>query len=309
MKGALCCVFVVALFIAVAAASAKEDQLVLTPFGYMPRACVHGIGSDAHVLADDPLGLGLLRVRRNDSKVYAYPPCPTTDHLKTRQVKMGQRDPADGPVLTNEPGYPSGWAAYSLYQNGDVFTDYTGQWNVPANPAQRDLQTLFLFTGFQNQYFDEKRSPEAIISIIQPVLQFGPSAAGGGNYWAIASWYVTSTGQAVHSTLVQVNPGDLIVGTMSLTDKHWFIDTKDQNLNKHTSINIDTQVTELWAFVTLEVYSISNCGQYPNGAVSFSNLVLKDSAGKVVPRWQVQAQGGCGEAVTVVDPSVVKIIF
>jgi len=296
----LFCVFVVAVVHA-------EEKLVLTPFGYMPHSCVHGIGSDAHVLGQDQNGL--LRVRFNNSQVYAYPPCSTTAHIQARQAKVGKGDSNHAATTGGSVGYPNGWAAYSLFENGNLFTDYIGQWNVPSNPVQQDLQTLFLFTGFQNEYFDEKRSPEAVISIIQPVLQFGPSAAGGGNYWSIASWYVTSAGQAVYSTLTQVSSGDLIVGTMLLTGSHWLIDTRDQTQGTHTQISIDTAVTEVWAFVTLEVYSITSCGQYPNGAVLFQNLALKDGQGKVVPHWQVQAQGGCGEAVTVVDPYDVKIIF
>jgi len=279
---------------------------VLTPFGYMPRSCVHGVGSDAVVLGQDQYGL--LRVKHNDSQLYAYPPCSTTDHIKARQVKIGKAKLDPTVPVNSDPAYPNGWAAYSMYQNGAPFTNYVGQWPVPSNPTQQDLQTVFLFTGFQNEYLDES-SPEAVINIIQPVIQFGPSAAGGGNYWTMASWYVTSTGQALYSTLTPINAGDTIVGTMSLQGGSWLIDTKDTTNGKDTRITINTGVGELWAFVTLEVYSISSCGQYPNGAVLFSNLALSSASGKVIPNWTVQAQGGCGEAVTVVDPYDVKIIF
>ena len=45
------------------------------------------------------------------------------------------------------------------------------------------LRTIFLFNGIQNS-----------TSIYQPVLQWGPSAAGGGNFWTVASWYVDGAG-------------------------------------------------------------------------------------------------------------------
>ena len=32
--------------------------------------------------------------------------------------------------------------------------------------------------------------PADTSAVLQPVLQWGVSAAGGGNYWAIASWYL-----------------------------------------------------------------------------------------------------------------------
>ena len=62
----------------------------------------------------------------------------------------------------------------------------TTEWTVPPAPATQNGQTIFLFPGIQNSTM-----------IYQPVLQWGPSAAGGGNYWAVASWYVD--GQGGHS--------------------------------------------------------------------------------------------------------------
>src|ERR1035438_9024047 len=54
--------------------------------------------------------------------------------------------------------------------------------------------------------------------IYQPVLQWGSSAAGGGNYWAVASWYADGQGgQAFYSSLVRVNPGQVLVGVMNET--------------------------------------------------------------------------------------------
>jgi len=53
------------------------------------------------------------------------------------------------------------------------------------------------------------------VSIIQPVLQWGSSAAGGGQYWAIASWFVGGA-HTVYSDLKQVSSGDTIYGNMTL---------------------------------------------------------------------------------------------
>ena len=42
-----------------------------------------------------------------------------------------------------------------------------------------------------------------------PALQWGPSAAGGGEYWSVASWYVGGTsGASFTASLVPVNAGD-----------------------------------------------------------------------------------------------------
>ena len=44
-------------------------------------------------------------------------------------------------------------------------------------------QTLFLFTGLQNYYFDgtSKRQLTDATTIVQPVLQWGSSYVGGGS--------------------------------------------------------------------------------------------------------------------------------
>ena len=51
--------------------------------------------------------------------------------------------------------------------------------------------------------------PNKPFDIIQPVIQYGPSFGGGGDYWTLGSWYVTLTNDVVVSELVQVGVGAL----------------------------------------------------------------------------------------------------
>ena len=113
----------------------------------------------------------------------------------------GQGDPL--------PALGEGWISYAYWTNntGSPVTRFATTWVVPPAPATDSGQTIFLFNGIQNSTM-----------IYQPVLQWGPSAAGGGSYWAVASWYADGqTGTSFHSTLVRVNPGDVLVGVMTLT--------------------------------------------------------------------------------------------
>ena len=90
------------------------------------------------------------------------------------------------------------------------FPDFVcSTWTVPPAPSTDSGQTIFLFNGIQNYGTN--------YGILQPVLQWGPSAAGGGSYWSIASWYVTSGGDAFHTTLIQVDEGDVLIGLMTFT--------------------------------------------------------------------------------------------
>lgn len=60
-------------------------------------------------------------------------------------------------------------------------SSFATTWKVPAAPTTNHQQTIFLFNSIE---------PASGNAILQPVLQYGPSAAGGGSYWAVASWYV-----------------------------------------------------------------------------------------------------------------------
>src|SRR5262249_17675805 len=103
-------------------------------------------------------------------------------------------------------------------------------------------------------------------AILQPVLQWGVSAAGGGNYWSVASWYVTGSGHAFHTTLVRVNTGDTLVGAMVLTGQSGdLFDYTSEFLGiAGTSLPVQNVEQLVWCNETLEAYSITQCSDYPD---------------------------------------------
>jgi hypothetical protein len=279
---------------------ANFEELTLTPFGYMPKSCVHHVGDFGHVSLTS---LDELKVTLADGSSTVLPRCHSLAHLAARQERLKQAG-ATGETVTAT--LPNGWAAYTYYGPHAPFDFFGGDWAVPNNPKEQKVQTLFLFTGFQNDYLAD--SPNAVVSIIQPVLQWGPSEAGGGNYWSIASWFVSSNGQAVYSTLKKVSAGERITGNMTLVGQKWDIVAVGSS-GASSGISVNPGATETYAFVTLEVYGVDDCGEYPNGSTLFKNLLLTSTKRKVVPTWNVQTQPGCGEAVTVLSPSQVRIKF
>jgi hypothetical protein len=102
------------------------------------------------------------------------------------------------------PALGSGWIAYTYWNNGTgkSITSFKTRWVVPPAPVNDDGQLIYLFNGIQNYGYN--------YGILQPVLQWGASPAGGGSYWAVASWYVTSLGAAFYTPAVKVNPGDTL---------------------------------------------------------------------------------------------------
>jgi len=252
---------------ALAALSLAQAELALTPFGLLPDACVHPYDGD---------------VVSAESLSREHPECsPATKAL------------------------PNGWTAYAVWESSKPVTKYIGNFTVPPVPGDAQGQTLFLFTGLQNAMVSE--DPSAPVTIIQPVLQWGPSAAGGGQYWAIASWFVGGP-STVYSKLVTVQPGETIFGNMTETGKSWVVDAYVPGANPtHSAINANVGTGEFFAFVTLEVYNIQTCGDFSRGQSLFTGLTLNDGA--LTPQWKNQTQAQCAEAIKIVSPKEVIVKF
>jgi hypothetical protein len=128
---------------------------------------------------------------------------------------------------------------------------------VPPAPATSSGKTIFLFNGIQNTGTN--------FGILQPVLQWGSSAAGGGTYWAVASWYVASGGQAFHTNLVRVNVGAKLQGIMTQTGSAGAL--YDYSSTFKGIANTTLPVTKIaplhWANETLECYGLTKCSDLP----------------------------------------------
>jgi len=83
-------------------------------------------------------------------------------------------------------------------------------------------------------------------------------------------------------------------------DKKWTIQAMDDK-GANTVLTIATNTSEPYAFVTLEVYSVSKCLEYPTGSDLFYNLKF---APDWTPTWQPETTPGCEEAVAVSSAGV-----
>ncbi|KAJ7595791.1 hypothetical protein C8J56DRAFT_1115915 [Mycena floridula] len=74
----------------------------------------------------------------------------------------------------------TGWITFASWLNtgSSLISSFTTTWTVPPVPAENHSQTTFLFNSIQ---------PTDSAAILQPVLQYGPSAAGGGAFWVVAT--------------------------------------------------------------------------------------------------------------------------
>jgi hypothetical protein len=236
--------------------ASMPEELVITPGGLRPKSLVHHMApqavldlTDCHQRILDRSGkiladLGVVEIR------------PTGIPLMPRNVVHPPRTEQDARAVPAPlPAFGSGWITYASWANGtgNPVSFFTTTWTVPAAPPSSSGQTVFLFNGIQNSW-----------GIYQPVLQWGPSGAGGGNNWAVASWYVGFDGSAFHSTLVGVNPGDVLVGVMTLTGQSaagFSYNSQFQGIaNTNLAIQNVPQLT--WCVETLECYGITKCSDY-----------------------------------------------
>jgi hypothetical protein len=269
------------------AAGATED-LVLTPGGYRHRSLVNHIEPGHH------LDFGSGRIRKMHVSGYEVadlgpaPKRPGPDPLMPGNVA---RHPSKVPALG------SGWITYAYWTNnsGHPVTRFASTWVVPPAPATDHGQTIFLFNGIQNSSM-----------IYQPVLQWGPSAAGGGSYWAVASWYVDGQGgPAFHSPLVRVNPGDVLVGVMTQTGQsgsQFSYNCVFQGI-ANASLPIANVEELTWNIETLEAYGVQQCSDYPNANfTAFTGIDFQTAAGHPAITWTAaNPVTDCGQSARIVS--------
>jgi len=230
-------------------AGTQSEETVLTPAGKRPISKVHSIpkgGRLAHV--GDEIHL----LDANDNVIFKAVP---------------------GTSKTRDPD-ESGWVTYAywIYDDSVPIDTFLTTWVVPPNPITDNGQTIFLFNSIE---------PSGGNAILQPVLQWGPSALGGGSYWSIASWYLIGDEVAFATSLTEVSVGDSLEGAIKLTSySGTSFDYKSSFAGISDSLLTVTGASELvYVTETLEAYSVTGSSDYPTGSTPFTdiNLFLTDS--------------------------------
>jgi len=263
------------------------DEVVLTPGGFRPESFVPAVqpGHGLTLLATGEIAD--LELATDEVTHFPKPPA--------LQAQFAAHGPAGAPEgrLAPPPGpLPNGWQTYGWWDSGNNSIAYfSTDWTVPPSPATSSGQTIFLFNGIQNT--------GANYGILQPVLQWGSSAAGGGAYWSVASWYVASSGQAFYSNLARVNPGVKLKGVMNQTaasgGQYDYSSTFPGIANSTLPIR---QIAPLhWANETLECYGLTKCSDLP-AATDTAMEAIEIRIGSTHPKlgWNpVNAITNCGQ--------------
>ncbi|KAF7294564.1 hypothetical protein MIND_00992900 [Mycena indigotica] len=154
------------------------------------------------------------------------------------------------------------------YFNNDVpIGSFKTTWTVPPAPAANHGQTIFLFNSIEPGSFD---------GIMQPVLQWGRSAAGGGPQWMLASWYLYPGG-TFFSPLVGVSVGQRLQGEVRLVGASGGTFNYLSSFTNvgGTGLEVDGGPELKWATLTLESYGVTTRDDYPAGSTVFSATNLQ----------------------------------
>jgi len=287
MKSILAGLLLVTLFVYL------QATLVPTPFGARPEKCVtRNVPSGTHIEEVED-GVLLHHANGEKTKLPKHQECIDfhENWMKTRKNRTEERKV--GSAL-------NGWLDYVGYYPpaADEVQSFTGDYLVPPNPADDGSQVLFYFIGTQN-------NDDSAVSILQPVLTWG----NGINGWSFASWNCCPAGQQQESTPIQgFGAGDTVSGSIVASGSQWVITSTASG--KSTVLTVADASRDFdWVDVTLEVYTVTGCNQFPNGPMVFSNMVLTvASAGVISPNWAADSgPTECNGNLVVNSPSQVTI--
>ncbi len=282
-------------------ASVPSDY-VITPFGYFHPSCVRIAQQGETVLADG-------RVQFADGTEETVASVCSFPHYTAMGELVAEGSAKLGPAYIQHS-----WIEAGQVSDSTPYDAVEASWAVPQTPTTNDGQTLYFFPGLMHTTAD----PELIV---QPVLGWDDGQSGAGP-WNIASWNCCPSGMAWSSTPVTVSPGDQIWGiamsacgaALVQSCSKWSITTTDTTTHGTTTLNVvyPSLMTFEWAQSgALEVYSISQCSDYPpDGFITFSNAALFDNNFRRImhPGWSPMywvTQGGtnpwCNYTATTTD--------
>ena len=257
-------------------------ELVVTPGGYRPSDMVHKIGADLRLRI---LTGRLQGVDASDEPVADYGSVPRDGANPAMTPGYALPPGADTPE-GSEPVTPlgRGWIAFAHWTNEDSehVSSFRSTWTVPPEPATRSGQTVFLFLAMQ----------DTIPMTLLPALQWGPSAAGGGEYWSVASWYVGgTTGAVFHGELVPVNVGDELTGVISLAGRQ----------RAHCDYQCGFEGLADANLPVFKVRDLSRCGDHLSGVWDQAMHGLSGREGDGLPEYR--AHDGIQASASRLEPS------
>jgi hypothetical protein len=138
------------------------------------------------------------------------------------------------------------------------------------------------------------------------VLQWGPSAAGGGKYWAITNWYVSGS-SAYYGSLVSVSAGASLTGVMketAVSGSNYSYNSSFTGYSSASALQVNNVPQAYWCAETLESYGVTTPSTMypPNTDIAMKSIqILKGTTNASISWSTAQAVSGSAQKAVVVS--------
>jgi hypothetical protein len=246
-----------------------QNDLVATPFGLLSKSHVHRIENGTHIKFQNG---HVLKVDSKGKMIEDY-------GLRTKPISGNNRITTQSEsksLPAQSPGTALGWITWAQWINTSSYPikGLSATWAVPDAPETNDGQLIYIFDGLETASGSD---------IIQPVLQWGVSPAGGTSDWEIANWYVWGGTDAAYTDLISVSSGTSLTGGIQnysespLNGSYTYVSSFDGYPNSllleegqtYNGDPIPAVPIQSIAVITLETYGVVNRTDYPDGFVGY----------------------------------------
>jgi hypothetical protein len=221
--------------------SQTKNGIGYTPFGPVSQSNIHYINNKQNIEIKNEW------VQIKNSK--------SSNIVSTVDKKIQKK----GNEISSQIRYTNGWNTYAYSPKRPRF--FSTKWIVPPPPKENRGQLLYIFNAlFGREFLSDGSFSD---HIIQPVLQWGRSPAGGGDYWAICNWYVAGENY-YYDSLIKVNQNTILEG---IIERSYYSDTsfsyKSSFSGYTTSLHANNLPLLEIAYEALESYGADNHADYP----------------------------------------------
>jgi len=275
--------------------NSQTEEIRATPFGPLPSYCIRKIPEGKSVRANKA---GLTEILDMDMNVEStHQPDPRcAAHLQSIQAKKevklqlkaeseriaSEHDLAVDSTVTSFSTI-SGWLDYVYYYPTNYVESFSADYVVPSDPPVNNGQVLFYFIGIENLN-------SAVVTILQPVLTYNNGITG----WNMASWNCCPNGEAWESSSISgLATGDVLHGKIKVESTNAHVTSKviskadGSAAGETVTLTVATNSRNFdWMDVTLEVYGVSNCEEFPASKMKIHKMTATDASENIItPTW------------------------
>ncbi len=271
--------------------NSPQDKIVNTPFGPALKSNVHYLDND-HYINNTNNNIQVIQKATDKITKEFY---NVNNSVKT-DFKIQSQDNSSYSISY----FKDGWITYADGQffSQNPLSKFSTNWIVPQPPKKVSNQLLYIFIGGGGTFYS------GYSYIIQPVLQWGISPAGGGNYWSICNWFVINN-EFFHDSLLLVQPGTSLNGIIRLTSFSDSSFSYNSSFGGYpTSLQVDNIPELINLYIAFEAYSVQECIEYPvDEKVKFCDIQILTGVHTDFMWTPVNWVSDCGQFTEVISNS------